>query len=238
MNIDKKALKGVVDEIEASRTRQKGETEFQREALKRAVKNHQLDAKAIRIVLQRRAMGDTKRDEQDYYVHSYELALGGKKDALEALERGATVREAAAVGGISTGAAGNLAKTVQKSSFVDSETGEITQTAPDTPGEGAAAEPPDDGDSALATTNGQEAPDALEGGEAGRAEPSPGVPANGGEGHCERPSPQPDAYSTGAASMQHEMGAVGSPEGDRVARHNTDDWPVMPTRLRREKAST
>jgi uncharacterized protein (UPF0335 family) len=124
MNIDKKALKGIVDEIEASRARQKGETEFQREVMKRA-KQHQLDTKAIRIVLQRRAMGAQKRDEQDYYVHAYELALGGKKDAIEALERGASIRDAAAIGGISTGAAGNLAKTVQKSSFVDNETGEI-----------------------------------------------------------------------------------------------------------------
>lgn len=129
MNLDKKALKGVIDEIEASRARQRGETEFQREALKKAVKNHQLDAKAIRIVLQRRAMGEAKRDEQDYYVHSYELALGGKKAAIEALESGATIREAAAVGGISTGAAGNLAKVVQKSEIVDATTGEIIEDA-------------------------------------------------------------------------------------------------------------
>lgn len=132
MNIDKKALKGVVDEIEASRARQRGETEHQREVMKRA-KAHQLDAKAIRIVLQRRAMGETKRDEQDYYVHSYELALGGKKAAQEALEGGASVREAARAGGISTGAAGNLARAVQKSSIVDAphhpDTGEITETA-------------------------------------------------------------------------------------------------------------
>jgi uncharacterized protein (UPF0335 family) len=118
MNIDKKALKGFVDEIEASRDRQKGETEFQREVFKK-IKAAQLDAKAVRIVLQRRAMGDAKRDEQDFYVHAYELALGGKAKAMEALERGATIREAAEAGGISTGAAGNLAKVVQKSSFVD-----------------------------------------------------------------------------------------------------------------------
>lgn len=119
MNIDMKALKGVIDEIEASKARQKGEAEFQREAIKRAVKQNQLDGKAIRIVLQRRAMGDEKRDEQDYYVHAYEMALGGKKLAADALANGATIREAAAAGGISTGAAGNLAKVVQKSEFLD-----------------------------------------------------------------------------------------------------------------------
>lgn len=115
MNIDMKALKGVIEEIEASKVRQKGEAEFQREAIKRAVKQHQLDGKAIRIVLQRRAMGDEKRDEQDYYVHAYEMALGGKKLAADALANGATIREAAAAGGISTGSAAALAKGVQKS---------------------------------------------------------------------------------------------------------------------------
>jgi uncharacterized protein (UPF0335 family) len=119
MNINTKALKGVIEEVEASKLRQKAEADFQREAIKRAIKEHQLDGKAIRIVLQRRAMGDQKRDEQDYFVHAYEHALAGKKLAAEALERGATIREAAAVGGISTGAAGNLAKVVQKSSKLD-----------------------------------------------------------------------------------------------------------------------
>jgi uncharacterized protein (UPF0335 family) len=128
MNIDKKALKGIVDEIEASRLRQKAETDHQREVMKRC-KPHQLDSKAVRIVLQRRAMGTTRRDEQDYYVHSYEVALGGKKAAMEALENGATVREAAAAGGISTGAAGNLAKAVQKSPFVDTETPDLDTPA-------------------------------------------------------------------------------------------------------------
>ena len=37
MNIDTKALKGIIEEIEASKARQKGEAEFQREAIKRAV---------------------------------------------------------------------------------------------------------------------------------------------------------------------------------------------------------
>lgn len=129
MNIDMKALKGVIEEIEASRARQKGEAEFQREAIKRAVKQHQLDGKAIRIVLQRRAMGDEKRDEQDYYVHAYEMALGGKKLAADALEQGATIREAAAIGGISTGSAAALAKGVQKSEKIEHDAnGVLTET--------------------------------------------------------------------------------------------------------------
>lgn len=118
MNLDAKALVGFFKEIEDSRDRQKAETELQREVFKRARAKF-FDPKAMRIVLQRRAMDATKRDEQDYNVDCYELALAGKKAAIEALEQGKSVREAAAAGGISTGAAGNLAKVVQKSSFVD-----------------------------------------------------------------------------------------------------------------------
>lgn len=118
MNLDAKALKGFFEEIEASRNRQKGETEFQREVFKRAKEKH-FDTKAMRIVLQRRAMDPSRRDEQDYNVESYEAALAGKKAALEALEQGATIREAAEAGGISTGSAAALAKGVQKSSFLN-----------------------------------------------------------------------------------------------------------------------
>lgn len=94
MNLDKKALSGFVKEVEDSRTRQKAETEYQREVFARARKQH-FDVKAMRIVLQRRAMEPSLRDEQDYTVHAYELALGAKKDAIEDMERGATAREAA-----------------------------------------------------------------------------------------------------------------------------------------------
>lgn len=132
MNLDKKALAGFIKEVEDSRTRQKGETDLQRDVFKRAREKH-FDVKALRIVLQRRAMETSKRDEQDYNVHAYELALGGKKDAMEALERGASTREAAKIGGISNGAAAALAKGAQKSSFVsaphDPETGEVTEAA-------------------------------------------------------------------------------------------------------------
>lgn len=48
-------------------------------------------------------------------VQAYEVALGGKKAAIEALEAGATIREAAAAGGISYGAAATLAQLDQKS---------------------------------------------------------------------------------------------------------------------------
>lgn len=94
MNLDKKALAGFIKEIEDSRDRAKGETEFQRDVFKRAREKH-FDVKAMRIVLQRRAMEPSKRDEQDYNVEAYEMALGAKKDAVEAMEQGASAREAA-----------------------------------------------------------------------------------------------------------------------------------------------
>lgn len=216
MNIDKKALKGVVDEIEASRARQKAETEFQREALKAAVKNHQLDAKAIRIVLSRRAMGDEKRDEQDYYVHSYEVALGGKKLAMEALEQGATVREAADAGGISTGAAGNLAKVVQKSSFVDKPedgndgiTGDAHEATDGRRGDARVAE--------------DEPVGALPAADEGCAtDPDAGKP-EGGEAR--------DGWRSGkVADPTPSVGAVASPKGERVAPQ-IDDAEAMQAML-------
>jgi len=130
MNLDTKALIGFFKEIEASRDRQKAETEFQRDVFKRAKEKH-FDAKAMRIVLQRRAMETSKRDEQDYNVDCYERALEGKKAAIEALEQGATVREAAAAGGISTGSAAALAKGVQESSFVNTVEGGVANSVRD-----------------------------------------------------------------------------------------------------------
>lgn len=130
MNLDKKALAGFIKEVEDSRTRQKGETELQRDVFKRARGKH-FDVKALRIVLQRRAMETTKRDEQDYNVHAYELALGGKKAAMDALEAGASTREAARAGGISNGAAAALAKGAQEPSFVSDDDRDVPAFARD-----------------------------------------------------------------------------------------------------------
>lgn len=120
MNIDTKALKGFVEEIEASRARQRAETELQREIYKK-VEQAQFETKAVRIVIQRRSMGEESRDEQDFFVHAYELALGGKKDAIDALEKGASIREAAKLGGVSVGTAAKLARGVQKSTSLNTE---------------------------------------------------------------------------------------------------------------------
>ena len=99
MNLDAKALSGFIKEIEDSRDRAKAETDFQRDVFRRAREKH-FDVKAMRIVLQRRAMDASARDEQDYNVHAYESALGAKKLAVEAMEQGVSAREAARAHGL------------------------------------------------------------------------------------------------------------------------------------------
>lgn len=129
MNLDKKALAGFIKEIEDSRTRQKAETEFQREVFKRA-RDKNFDVKAMRIVLQRRAMEPGKRDEQDYNVHAYELALGAKKDAVEDMERGMSAREAAAKHGLPRAAVTALKPGAENTNFEPQENGATSDTAP------------------------------------------------------------------------------------------------------------
>lgn len=116
MNLDSKALSGFIAEIEESRDRQKGETEFQRDVFKRAKEKH-FDTKAMRIVLQRRAMEGSARDEQDYNVHAYELALGAKKLAVEAMEQGASAREAAETFGLPRAAVTILKPDAENANF-------------------------------------------------------------------------------------------------------------------------
>lgn len=116
MNLDKKALAGFIKEIEDSRTRQKAETEFQRDVFKRA-RDKNFDVKAMRIVLQRRAMEPGKRDEQDYNVHAYEMALGAKKEAVEDMERGMSAREAAAKHGLPRAAVTALKPGAENANF-------------------------------------------------------------------------------------------------------------------------
>ncbi len=130
MNLDKKALAGFIKEVEDSRDRQKGETDLQREVFKRARAAH-FDVKALRIVLQRRAMETSARDSQDYNVHAYELALGAKKQAIEAMEQGASAREAAK--------AHNLPRasvTALKAGTENENIEPILETARETPGDG------------------------------------------------------------------------------------------------------
>jgi uncharacterized protein (UPF0335 family) len=95
MNIDKKALVGIIVEMEASRDRAKAETRHQSEILKKA-KEQNFDTKAIRKVLQRRAMSEADRDSLDLAMDTYERAMGSLATAKEAVESGRmSAREAA-----------------------------------------------------------------------------------------------------------------------------------------------
>lgn len=78
------------------------------------VKSHKHDAKAIRKLIQRRAQDEGDLAEQDALLAAYTDAIAGKIRALEAIERGASTKEAAKAGGISTGAVSGLRPRVQK----------------------------------------------------------------------------------------------------------------------------
>ena len=77
---------------------------------------------------------EQKRDEQDYYVHAYELALGSKKQAADALAAGKGVRETARETGLSVGTVSALKQSVQKSPELNTPPhdadGVITEHAP------------------------------------------------------------------------------------------------------------
>ena len=87
MNIDKKALIGIITEIENSRERAKAETRHQSEILKKA-KEQNFDTKAIRKVLQRRAMSEADRDSLDLAIDTYERAMGSLATAQAAVDEG------------------------------------------------------------------------------------------------------------------------------------------------------
>jgi uncharacterized protein (UPF0335 family) len=91
---ERKALIGFIVEIEASRERAKGETRHQSDIFKKA-KEKNFDNKAMRKVLQRRAMSKNDREQLDDLVDQYEHALGGLALAKEAVSAGMSAREAA-----------------------------------------------------------------------------------------------------------------------------------------------
>lgn len=97
-------LTSLVRRIEAVREEKKLLSGSERDLFAEA-KGKNIDGKALRRVLQRRAMDDADREAFDDLVDQYEQALAGKAVAAAALKAGATVREAATKGGISVGAA-------------------------------------------------------------------------------------------------------------------------------------
>jgi uncharacterized protein (UPF0335 family) len=106
---ERQALIGFITEIEASRERAKGETRHQSEIFKRAREKH-LDPKAMRKVLQRRAMSKTDRESLDETIDLYEHALGSLAKAKEAVEGGMSRREAAEKFSVPRAALGHVAR--------------------------------------------------------------------------------------------------------------------------------
>lgn len=104
---ERKKLIGFIAEIEASRDRAKGETRHQSEVFKKA-KEDGFDNKAMRKVLQRRAMSQVDREKMDEAVDDYEHALGALALAKEAVSAGMSAREAAEKYQVPRGALGVL----------------------------------------------------------------------------------------------------------------------------------
>lgn len=123
---ERKKLIGFIAEIEASRDRAKGETRHQSEVFKKA-KESGFDNKAMRKVLQRRAMSDADRDKMDEAINDYEHALGALALAKEAVSSGMSAREAAERYHVPRGALGILtgARNAISEPDADPDTGEV-----------------------------------------------------------------------------------------------------------------
>lgn len=117
-------LRSIVAEIERIRDAKKDLAKDEARQFA-AAKASDIDGKALRTVLKRRAMGSVAAQEFDDLVTMYESALGGKAVARDAMLAGASVREAAKKAGIGYGTA-RRAKTQVMAH--DRETGEITES--------------------------------------------------------------------------------------------------------------
>ncbi len=117
MKIDARRIKSWVERIEAL-LEERATINGDIRDIFTEIKKGDHDAKAIRKLIQRRAQDAGELAKQDDLLAAYTDAVAGKIKALEAIAAGASVREAAKAGGISTGAAGALAS-VQKSRSVD-----------------------------------------------------------------------------------------------------------------------
>lgn len=119
-------LKSLVERIERNRAEKKALTDHERDLFTEADRGG-FDKKALRRVLQRRAMGDGACAELDGIVDTYELALSSKTLAAELIRGGATVAQAAAKAGVGVGTAHRSKKLISGISH-DAETGEITES--------------------------------------------------------------------------------------------------------------
>lgn len=193
-------------------------------------KSHGYVPKVLRKAITRKRMDAGKRDEEDSILELYEGALGPVGKAVAAVRAGSTWKDAAADHNVPRATLARAVKSqkLQTDTDITKTTperaaslpqgkpdqcvskaadagrpmpGEITQTTPDTPSEGAGTtDKPDGPGSALATI--QEAPAALEGEELRRGSsvcvPNSTSPCEERPGpETYRGSPQHDACSTG-----------------------------------------
>jgi len=118
-------LKSYIDRIERLRAEKRTIAEDERDLFTEA-KSSGYDTKALRRVLQRRAMDPSERQTLDDLVDAYEVALGVKAEAARMVAQGATVREAAKATGLSVGSVSAAAR-VQKTRIIEQPTVQKTQ---------------------------------------------------------------------------------------------------------------
>lgn len=106
-------LASLVKRIEAVREEKKLLAGSERDLFAEAKGKH-IDGKALRRVLQRRAMDDADREAFDDLVDQYEQALGSKAAVRAAVASGASVRQAAKIAGVTHGVAERAARGVPK----------------------------------------------------------------------------------------------------------------------------
>lgn len=120
-------LRSIVERIERNREEKKAFAQHERDLFAEA-KSKDFDTKALRRVLQRRAMGDEACSQLDGLIETYEAALGGKRVAAEAIQQGASIREAAKKAGVGYGTARRAKNRVSGSVPPhDPDTGEIEE---------------------------------------------------------------------------------------------------------------
>jgi uncharacterized protein (UPF0335 family) len=90
-----------------------------------------IDGKALRKVFVRERMEPEKRQREDDTLRAYEDALGGKGRALRAIANGATLDEAAEIGGVHRATVARASAVAKQASNAtpphDPETGEIAE---------------------------------------------------------------------------------------------------------------
>ncbi|MFZ5783966.1 MAG: GapR family DNA-binding domain-containing protein [Pseudomonadota bacterium] len=191
--------------------------DMQSESIRRVVLNAKkdgFDTKALRKVFVRERMDPEKRQTEDDILTAYENALGGKWRAIQAIEQGATLDQAAEIGGVHRATVARAKSVAKQASDAtpayDAVTGEITETASEPP-------PSPASEFGVGAGTAPECPRALDGGACTRQWPESEASL---VGEAEAPTPispqAPAASSTVTARAPDEV----SPRGECTAADN------------------